>query len=92
MWSLTVFLWKLASHERQRRIRRTAAPFAVVVSGEMFVLHQGEIVSGRRFRADQASPYKFVDEAGTKVVDKSGSLYLLAIPSYVQLQFSANPL
>ncbi len=61
--------------------------FDVVGSGDLYVLHQGEVVAGRWFRANQDSGYQFVGEDGNLLRIPAENLYVGVFPNDSGLDF-----
>jgi hypothetical protein len=54
--------------------------FDVIGGGELFVLHNGELIEGTWFRPGQGEGYTFTDNDGDVVPIPSGSLYWAIVP------------
>ncbi len=54
--------------------------FDVVGSGELYVLHAGEVERGTWVRPDQSSPYTFTRDDGALLTIPGGKAYLAVIP------------
>jgi hypothetical protein len=54
--------------------------FDVIGSGDVYVLHGGELVEGTWVRANQSEGYVFIDAAGQPITIPSGRLYLAIVP------------
>jgi hypothetical protein len=54
--------------------------FDVVGGGDLYLLHNGEVVQGSWFRASQAEEYVFTDEGGEVVPVPEGAIYWAIVP------------
>jgi hypothetical protein len=54
--------------------------FDVIGGGDLFVLHNGEVIEGTWFRPSQAEDYSFTDEDGEVIPIPAGGLYWAIVP------------
>ena len=54
--------------------------FDVIGSGNLYLVHQGEVIEGRWFRSGQGSGYRFVVDDGHTLTVPIGASYLAIVP------------
>lgn len=62
--------------------------YDVVGGGDLYVLHNGEVVEGTWFRANQAEDYTFTDENGNDLPIPAGATYLAVVPEGAEVTIS----
>ena len=60
--------------------RADVPDFDVVGAGDLYVLHQGEMVRGTWFRANRSGAFQFFDSDGETLPIKEGLLHLALVP------------
>jgi hypothetical protein len=58
----------------------TGFPRYVIGGGDVYRLHNGEVIQGSWFRASQAEDYVFTDEGGEVVPIPEGAIYWAIVP------------
>ena len=61
--------------------------FDVIGGGELYVLHNGEVIEGTWFRPGQDADYEFTDGDGNAVAIPSGAVYWAIVPSGEPIDF-----
>ncbi len=60
--------------------------FDVIGAGDLYVLHQGEVIEGRWFRSSQAGGYQFVTQDGDRLPIPIGALYVAVVPAHLTIE------
>jgi hypothetical protein len=63
--------------------------FDVIGGGDLYVMHNGELIRGSWYRPNQGEGYVFTDDDGDSLPIPVGRVYLLIVPEGITVSFGA---